>query len=99
MNDYTPENDQPKRPRGRPRKHPQGEKPPKKPLTAAQRSEQGRASWAKRSPTYTPQKCITVRGDVFDELTKLRGEKTWTVYLCELAGLSVPIDRRCNRNT
>lgn len=94
-----PESTPPKRGRGRPRKYPQGEKPPRKPLNAAERSEQGRATWAKRSPSYTPQKCITVRGDVFDELTKRRGDKSWTVYLCELAGLSVPIDRRCNRNT
>ena len=66
-------------------------------LTAAERSEIARRSWAKRTPAYEPNKTITLRPDVWNALDERRGGLTWAEFLCGLAGIPPPPDRRRNR--
>jgi len=82
------------RKRGRPRKYPP--KAAKTPLSAAQRSDLGRAAWKSRPPKYERTRGISLRPDAFAALNSKRGEQSWSDFLCRLAGIDPPPDRRHN---
>lgn len=86
-----------KRRPGRPRKNPPA--PQRASLTNEERSELARAAWASRPPSYRPQKCITLRADVFDVLDAKRPEgSSWASFLCSAVGVPEPPDRRLKRD-
>ena len=80
------------RKRGRPRK----DKPPKRKLTAAERSALARAAWKNRpAPDHKRHtRTIVAAAEVVDEMAAIKGEKTWTAFFCERFGIPPPVDRR-----
>jgi len=66
-------------------------------MTRAAATATARGTWAKRPPAYQPQRCITLRPAVYDLLNARRAGRTWADYLCALACVKPPQDRRRNR--
>ena len=63
-------------------------------LTTEQRAALGRASWANRPPKRARPRQIRVTPAVYEALEALKGRRTWSAFLSDLAGLPPPLDGR-----